>query len=260
MPSAPSRALPRFRLGVQLWTVREDWQKDPIATLGRLSDLGFEGIELYGELPLPAIDLHAALKRFHLHVAAAHVGDHVSIDLNERMREARILGHDHFVFSFAEAAFVDPSETLALAQAANRRCAALTQNGFRMSLHHHDWEFASPERGRDFLQACDQPGLEFDLYWLAAAGLDPVSWVQRYAPRLRLIHAKDGTTRKGDPMTALGAGLVPVAQAIEAALLAQAPLEWVLVELDDCAGDVWQALRESRAYLNRYVDAELVKA
>lgn len=246
--------LPRaYKIGVQLWTLRDDWQRDPIATLERLARIGYEGIELYGDLPLPVADLRAALNRLHMQVAAAHmgaeVGDSIEADLQRRMHEARLLGHNHFVFSFAAEPFTEDAAMPGLLHAALARQSMLTEAGFRMSMHHHEWEFVSPERGLHFIEACPAIGIEFDLYWLATAGLDPVDMVRRFAPRVRLLHAKDGPARRDKPQTALGEGIVPIAQAIAAASAAQAPVEWVLVELDECAGDVWEALEKSRTWL-----------
>lgn len=243
-PHAPS-----IPYGVQLWTLREDWQRDPVATLKRLSRMGYTGIELYGDLPMSAAELKTVLQSLGMRVAAAHVGDKVDVDLSERMQQARVLGHDHFVFSFSATPFTDDAFMLQLAEAARARAGELAAQGFRMSMHHHEWEFVSPERGLRFIEACPQLGLEFDLYWLATAGLDPVEMVQRYAKRLHLVHAKDGPARRDLPQTALGEGKVPIAASLAAAKAAAAPLEWVLVELDECATDVWEALEKSRAWL-----------
>jgi len=239
-----------YAIGVQLWTVREAWSKEPISTLSRLADLGYEGIELYGDLPLPAQELKAALQSMRLKVAAAHVGSDLDFDLTRRMEEARILGHRHFVWSLPSEAFADDASALAAAKAASSRCEALAREGFSMSLHNHDWEFVSPARGQAYLQACEKVGLEFDLYWLQVAGLNPAAMAGHYASRLKLIHAKDGPAQRGESMTALGDGKVDNAGAIGQAVKAGAPLEWVLVELDRCDTDIWVALRRSKAYLD----------
>jgi len=56
---------------------------------------------------------------------------------------------------------------------------------------------------------------------------------------------KDGPVTAGDPMTAVGAGRMPVAK-----ILAACPsAEWHVVELDRCATDILTAVRDSLTWL-----------
>lgn len=230
--------------------MRDDWQRDPVGTLRRCAELGLQGVELYGDSPLPIADLKQTLDALGLKTAAAHVGDSLNLDLPRRLREARELGHQDLVWSFPAAPFANDADMQTLAQAAQAQAQSLAGQGFRMCLHHHPWEFVSMERGRRYLDLCAAADLEFDLYWLQTAGLDPVAMVRQYAPRVRLLHAKDGPALPGLPMTALGEGVVNIHGAISAALQANAPLEWVLIELDECATDVWGAVQKSKTYLD----------
>jgi sugar phosphate isomerase/epimerase len=245
-----------FRVGVQLWTLRDDWQRDPQGTLRRLAAMGFEGIELYGDLPKPANLLKGWLDELGLTVAAAHLGPSLDISLDRKIEEARVLGHNHFVFSFPSEAFQNDEAARTMAEKALAMHKRLQNDGMRMSLHHHEWEFASHPRGFHFFHSCAPIGIEFDLFWLATAGLDPIEMVRNYAPRIALLHAKDGIPKRGIPMVALGQGQVPNAQAITAAVASKAPLEWVLLELDDCAGDFWEAIEAGKAHLDQQWDLQ----
>ena len=73
-PQASSAALPQ--IGVQLWSVKEDLQKDFKGTIKALAAMGFEGVEFAGEFGEFADD-PAALKRFlqqnNLEASSAHV-------------------------------------------------------------------------------------------------------------------------------------------------------------------------------------------
>ena len=67
----------------------------------------------------------------------------------------------------------------------------------------------------------------------------------RLGGRVRYLHVKDGPVTKDDPMTAVGGGLMPVAE-----ILAACPsAEWHVVELDRCATDVLTAVRDSLTWL-----------
>jgi hypothetical protein len=67
---------------------------------------------------------------------------------------------------------------------------------------------------------------------------------------------KDGPVTKDDPMTAVGAGRMPVAE-----ILAACPsAEWHVVELDRCATDVLIAVRDSPTWLTGHGLATAVPA
>lgn len=75
--------------------------------------------------------------------------------------------------------------------------ATLGRRGLKLSYHNHNVEFVKMADGRtafDVLVAETDPaqvGLELDLGWVAAAGLDPVAMVERYASRIRQVHMRD---------------------------------------------------------------------
>ena len=52
---------------------------------------------------------------------------------------------------------------------------------------------------------------------------------------------------EGKPHTAVGAGKMDIPAIVAATN--EAVLEWVIVEMDTCAGDVWQAVADSYTYL-----------
>jgi hypothetical protein len=61
-----------------------------------------------------------------------------------------------------------------------------------------------------------------------------------------LLHIKDGPAVRGDPMTALGEGVIDIPSVVEAGAGAT---EWLIVELDECATDMLTALEKSYRYL-----------
>jgi sugar phosphate isomerase/epimerase len=87
--------------------------------------------------------------------------------------------------------------------------------------------------------------LEVDTYWAAVGGEDVVALLGRLGDRVRYLHVKDGPVTRDDPMTAVGAGRMPVAEVLAACPSA----EWHVVELDRCATDVLTAVRDSLGWL-----------
>ena len=89
--------------------------------------------------------------------------------------------------------------------------------------------------------------LEVDVYWAAVGGVDVPALLTRLGERVEYLHVKDGpAVDREDPMTAVGAGALPIPE-----ILAAAPADaWRVVELDRCATDMLTALHDSYRYVS----------
>ena len=89
---------------------------------------------------------------------------------------------------------------------------------------------------------------EMDTYWASNFGrVDVPALVAKHAGRLPILHLKDGPLVQGEPHTAVGGGKMDVPALVNAA--DPNVLQWLVVELDDCATDMMQAVRDSYEYL-----------
>lgn len=87
---------------------------------------------------------------------------------------------------------------------------------------------------------------EVDVYWVKTAGLDPAKVLTEIGERSPLLHIKDGPARQGLPMVAVGEGSLEIPKIIAAK---ETETEWLIVELDECATDMLDAVRASYLYL-----------
>lgn len=132
----------------------------------------------------------------------------------------------------------------------NEAQANAAQCGLELGLHNHWWEFeplAQCYPYKLFLEKlCPKIFFEIDTYWVRAAGLDPTAVLLEFRDRATFLHLKDGSAAKGEPMMALGTGVMD----FPGILKAMSPkVEWLVIELDECATDIWEAIRASAAYL-----------
>ena len=123
--------------------------------------------------------------------------------------------------------------------------------GLTLFLHNHWWEFELLD-GRlkfdVFAELAPRVSYEIDTYWAANFGaVDPAAVVKRYAKRVPLLHVKDGPLVKDQPMVAVGSGKMDFPTVIGAA--DAKVLQWLVVELDECATDMLQAVRTSYDWL-----------
>jgi sugar phosphate isomerase/epimerase len=140
----------------------------------------------------------------------------------------------------------------ALADEFNRAGEVAAANGFQLGIHNHWWEMRRVQGILPYqvlLQELD-PSIffELDTYWATVAGLDATTVLADMGARAPLVHIKDGvaTAEQPKPMVALGDGSMDIAAIVHAATHA----EWLVVELDEVAGDMDMAVERSFRYLS----------
>jgi len=113
--------------------------------------------------------------------------------------------------------------------AIGRQCQ---EHGITFAYHNHDFEFTKVDDLYllDYLLQATDPSLvksELDVYWVAYAGVDPVSYLQALADRVALVHLKDMAADRS--MTEVGKGILNMQQICA---FAQARGLWGIVEHD----------------------------
>jgi sugar phosphate isomerase/epimerase len=234
---------------VQLYTVRDQLAGDRKSVVARIAAFGYGAAEPFDILDDPAglaADLAAAgLVTCSVHAIPA--GDQASAVI----AAARTLGADTVIVPYLPPArFADVDSVRAVAAELNGMASRLAGDGLRLGYHNHDHELSTSVGGRPALEVLadaldDGVLLELDTYWAAVGGQDVPALLGRLGDRVRYLHVKDGPVTKDDPMTAVGAGRMPVAGILAAAGSA----EWHVVELDRCATDMLTAVGDSLAWL-----------
>ncbi len=112
-----------------------------------------------------------------------------------------------------------------LAARLNKAGEALQKEGVKLLYHNHNCELQrinGDKRSYDILLDETDPAFvnfEFDSYWFADGGADPLSWMERLGPRMKLWHINDRGTRLTGPAmtpildsdsTELGTGNLPL--------------------------------------------------
>jgi len=241
---------PVAHLAVQLYAVRRFLAEDVDATLGRLAALGFREVEAFDLLSFRD-GLREGLPRHGLSAPAAHVGLLGSADLDDILGAAVELGIGTLIQPWTEPTRWDSAAGVRqLSTDLNAVAARAAGRGVRVGYHNHHFELASMLGGRHALEVfADQVSpdivLEVDTYWAFAGGADVPDLLRRLGDRVAALHIKDGDGSL-DPMrqVAVGSGSLPIRD-----IVAAAPGALRVIELDDTAGDMWEAVRASRAFL-----------
>ena len=264
-----------MKLGVQLYSVRDDMAQDFEGTLKKVKEMGYEGVEFAGLFDKSAKEVKALCAKYDLEPVSAHVslGDmredpfvietyaaigckFIAIPwLNEEDRP----GHENGDKLIGDAAILG---------------AVAKKNGMKLCYHNHDFEFEKID-GKYVLDMlyealpADLLLAELDTCWVNVGGEDPAEYVRKYAGRVDIIHLKDFAGQKSENMYALigvndgkkedtvgdfefrpvGQGLQNMPAILEAAK--ESGTEWAIVEIDEpCKGKTaMQCIKESADYL-----------
>jgi sugar phosphate isomerase/epimerase len=244
------------RLGLALYTLRDDCARDPEGTLRAVAEMGYEGVELYDLFGLDPRALRALLDDLGLEVCGRHAGlEAIENGLDALAAELRELGSDRLVLAWIPppVSSVDADRVVARIEAAAERVKAA---GLRLGFHNHDAELRALEDGRTVLDRLLELDdallfLEIDLGWAWFAGVEPERLVARVAPRAPLVHVKDLAAGPRPRFVPVGDGDVGYARLLPA--IRDLGIEWFLVEQDDTDGSAVEAVRRSFAAVTAVV-------
>jgi len=238
LASFPSRAFPATheikRVGVQLYTVRDDMKKDFAGSIAKVAAIGYKEVEFAGYFDHQPADVKALLQKDGLTAPSCHVSyDVVENHWPETIDAAKIIGHDYIICPWVEEKLrKSPDGWKKVAEAFNKAGEASAKAGIQFGYHNHTFEFApDPNLGGklpyDFLLDNTNPKfvvMEMDLCWITVTGHDPVAYFAKYPGRFPLVHVKDvkeipkvtpgkadeflNTDFEKNVMTAVGSGVI----------------------------------------------------
>jgi len=249
-------------VALQLYTVRDEIKKDIAGTLKKVAAIGFEAVETaFWPENISVKQAGKYLKDAGLSVSSAHielpVGDKKAafLETAEALNCKRMIWHGWP----EDKRYSSPDGTKELADIYNEANHFAKSNGLQFGLHNHWWEFRNKVDGRcvyEVLLERTEPDIffEIDTYWVKVAGHDPAKVVSDFGKRAQLLHIKDGPAKwndslpadNPDPMVAVGKGSQNFPAIVKAA---NGHTQWMVVEMDKVATDLFTAIQDSYTYL-----------
>ena len=254
------KAVQQFMLG----TVMNN-EKQTRGTLRAMKEAGYDGIELCGFMIHPMgmmvrlltqaagmpvgkggnLDWHSLMNESGLQVVSLHLDlGTLERDVQAAAGEAKAFGTNYIVitgmyrFDYGSEAVVRE-----LAERLNKVGKALKEQGIELLYHNHNCELRkvnTKQTAYDILLEETDPSyvnFEFDSYWFAEGGADPLYWMRKLGSRMKLWHINDrGSRVSGVSMTPilktdsmeLGTGNMPLDALMEQAK--EAGCEAVILE------------------------------
>jgi sugar phosphate isomerase/epimerase len=244
----PSR-VPRDRISVQLYTLRDQLARELEETLAELAEIGYTRVEHAGFVGRSAAEFRAALDNAGLRATSGHAGIPQPWDADAWQRaldDAAIVGNKYIVHAFfglgPNGPIRDASVYRRFAEDLNKAGEMARRAGLRFGYHNHHLEFVRQDgtdrTGFDILTSQTDPRLvhlEVDLYWAWRGAADPVDLVHRHRGRIKQVHVKDMgvdvQSFTNAPFADPGTGLIDFKRIFRHAR--EAGLDEYIVERDD---------------------------
>jgi sugar phosphate isomerase/epimerase len=240
-----STSAPDPAFGLQLYSLRDAMPADPRGVLRQVAEFGYKHIESYeGPMGMFWGMSPANFKSYMDDLGTKLIASHCNINENfeQKAADAASIGMEYLICPW-----IGPQSSLdaykLFADQFNRCGEICNANGIKFAYHNHAYTFELLEGvyPQDLLMAQTDPTLveyELDIFWLAVAGLDPATWLQKYPGRFTLSHIKDRETGtqigNGDSSTTLGIGDIDYPTIIKVAQ--ENGMKHLIVEQEKYAG------------------------
>ncbi len=212
---------PAQPFGLQLYTLREDFPKDPKGILKQVAGMGYKQIEGYEGPQGIFWGMGAAgFKSYMDELGMTFVSSHcdISKDFEKKAADAASIGMKYLICPYK-----GPQKSMddykKFADEFNKAGEICRKNGIRFAYHNHDYTFKKMDGQypQDVIMGLTDNALvdyEMDIYWVVTAGEDPEAWLKKYKDRFRLCHVKDRTKGATDAAdtTTLGEGSIDYAR------------------------------------------------
>ncbi len=269
----------KLPVAVQLYSVRDEMEKDFYGTIQQMKDLGYDGVEFAGLFGEDPEKIKAFCEEIGIVPISAHVPYYDMLENPEAvLSDYAKIGCKYVVVPYLTEECRPGTDGFAATVDGIRKIGeAAKALGLQLLYHNHDFEFVTidGEYALDVLYSSVSEDLlktEIDTCWVNVAGVNPAEYVEKYSGRSPVVHLKD-FKKSGDKLGKLydligiddeaeqeeeedAFSFMPVGHGVQdmPAILAaceNAGAQWVVVEQDSPAkGDTpLNSVKLSREYL-----------
>jgi sugar phosphate isomerase/epimerase len=211
---APRKPVP---IGLEMFTLRAEEERDRMGTLRAVKEMGYDGVEFYGiyfDWTLAyAREVRAQLDTLGLRCFSTHTrrGNFAAADFPKVIELNQILGSRYVVMAHSETVEGGEDGWKKLAETLTRAHETLKPLGLSAGFHNYPSDFrpVGATRPIDILAANTPKDFLFQLDTVGPliVGADPAAFVQANPGRVRAYHLKDWKPGEGGGRVLLGEGV-----------------------------------------------------
>lgn len=269
----------KFKVGVQLYSVRDDMANDFEGTLRKIKEMGYDYVEFASFFDKSAKEVKAILDEIGLIPISVHQGNQIFMEKGmEAVDYLKEVGVKYCAIPWYEKEKLKGSDKWENTKKEFKEYSdALKSAGIKLLYHNHDFEFEKVDGQYKLDAIYEELGLdtiepEFDTCWVKYGGEDPCKYIEKYSGHVDVLHLKDFVCKKyggavyalidengndkeaesssdnGFKFMPVGSGVQDFKAILEAA--EKAGTEYIIVEQDSSQDrPALEAVKMSREYL-----------
>jgi len=273
--SAPTKS--KYKMGLQLFTIRDAMAKDPVATLKQVKKLGYEDLEIYGYdakqgtyYGFKAADFKRLLDDLELTVTSGHYDfstyferpmDEMLQYLDQCLSGSLALKKSYITWPWLAPEYRTLDNFKKLAEKLNVMAVQVNKAGLGFAYHNHDFEFTkhNGQTGYDIILKQTDPDLvklQMDMYWVEhSSKMSPAQLIVNNPGRYVMWHIKDMDKVTRD-YTELGNGSIDYIEMLST--ITTDALEYYYLEQGgNFAQNSMQSIADSADYFKKYLQTYL---
>ncbi|WP_182914519.1 sugar phosphate isomerase/epimerase [Paenibacillus sp. 1011MAR3C5] len=227
--------------GIQMYSLRDEAERDILETLEKVAEMGYKAIESIGYFNAPPNQLKRRADELDLAIPSMLVSLNFKTlaklgrDFARDIEIAAGIGVSYIIVPWVPMHEQPTMEDMHFLADVLIRCGEQTKAaGMKLALHNHDYEMKLVDGRPAFdrlLELVPEELMvaELDLGWIYMAGHDPVDYLKKHKARTPLVHIRDFKTGRKD--TELGKGVVGVERLLQE--IEKADVEYMFVEQED---------------------------
>lgn len=203
----------KYKMGLQLFTIRDAMAEDPIDSLKKVAAMGYEDLETYGYAPekgeyygFKSKELKRVLDDLNLSTSSGHYDFSNYFDqpfekmeryVDQCIAGADALGQAYITWPWLHPEFRTIENFKLLSEKLNKIGEQVTKAGLGFAYHNHDFEFTdhNGEHGYEIILKetdANLVKLQLDLYWAVhSSKLSPIELISKQPDRFVMWHIKD---------------------------------------------------------------------
>lgn len=271
LPAFAKSNAAKYKMGLQLFTIRKPMASDVVGTIKKVSSLGYEDLETYGYDPekksyygLQASEFRKLINDHNLTASSGHYDlflylsksdDELKRYVDHCIDGARQLNQRYITWPWLDPESRTIEKFKILTSKLNMVGEQVTKAGLGFAYHNHDFEFVDHygENGYDIIMRETDPSLvklQIDLYWaMHSSKRSPAELFSKQPGRFVMWHIKDMDKVTRD-YTELGNGSIDYTVILPEA--SRAGLEYYFLEQGgNFAKDPIQSITDSAVFFKK---------
>lgn len=244
------------QIGLQLWSIQEETNKDFKGALKKVSEIGFQGVEFAGYGGLKSKELKETLNELNLKPCGSHVPlDDIINKIDEVIEFNLEINNEYIICPWANVKEKD--DFIDLANKLNIAYEKFKTHGLKIGYHNHNHEFIEfdGKYGLDLIIDNTNKKIisELDIYWAQYAGVSPMDYINKYSGRFELIHIKDLEIINGEKRsTEIGNGILDIYSIVQVSK--NQGTRWFIIEQEFFTKPCFESVKEGFNYLSKLVN------